>query len=60
MLRIRPAKAGRGALRAPVPVGLEVDLDVYEEGDLDRDLQAEFTLADEVTDDLAECAGGGR
>ena len=44
------------ALRAPVPIGLEVDFDLDEERDLDRDLQAEFTLAEEVTDDLVKCA----
>ena len=42
--------------RPAVPVGLEIDLDVDEEGDLDRDLQAELTLAEKVTDDPAESA----
>ncbi|MGI2036128.1 hypothetical protein ACRQ1B_27505 [Rhizobium panacihumi] len=53
-----------GAFSAPAPVGLEVDLDVDEEGDLDRDFQAELSFAEEVTGNLAEstqtAAGGGK
>ncbi|MBP2449886.1 endonuclease YncB(thermonuclease family) [Rhizobium leguminosarum] len=41
---------------ARVPVGLEVHFDLDEERDLDRDLQAEFPFAEEVTNDLAESA----
>ncbi|WP_458395002.1 hypothetical protein [Rhizobium brockwellii] len=48
---------------APVPVGLERRLDLCQERDLDGQLKAKFSLAEEVTDHLAEdaepAAGGG-
>jgi len=60
----RPAEAGQeGASSTPVPVGFEGHFDLKEEGDLDHELQAELTLAEEVADHLAESteptAGGG-
>ena len=54
--------AAPGASSAPVPIGLERSLDIDEERDLDRELQAELSLAEEVTDHLAESsktAAGG-
>lgn len=57
------AEAARGVLFAPVPVGLERRLDLDEERNLDGQFQAEFPLAEVVTDHLAEgaepTAGGG-
>lgn len=45
-----------GRLSSPVPVGLEVDFDLDEERDLDRELQSQLALAEEVLNDLAEGA----
>ncbi|WP_179869574.1 hypothetical protein [Rhizobium anhuiense] len=56
------AKATHGVSFAPVPIGLERSLDLNEKRDLDRELQAEFSLAEKVTDHLAESsktAAGG-
>ena len=43
-------------LKPSVPVGLEIDFDLDEERDLDRHLQAELALAEEVTDHPGEDA----
>ena len=56
MIEAGPPERAGTALSPSVPIGLEVDLDVNEERDLDRDLQAEFALAEEVADHLGEGA----
>ncbi|WP_419461620.1 WGR domain-containing protein [Agrobacterium tumefaciens] len=48
--------ASKGVLSAPAPIGLEGDLDLDEKRDLDRELEAELSFAEEVAGDFAECA----
>jgi hypothetical protein len=61
--RIEKGRLGGPVLSSPVPIRLERELDVDEEWDLDRDLEAEFPFAEEVTHDVSQgaetTAGGG-
>ncbi|KJF65669.1 hypothetical protein RS75_21805 [Rhizobium nepotum 39/7] len=50
------ARTSTGVLSARAPIGLEGDLDLDEKRDLDRELEAELTLAEEVAGDFAERA----
>ncbi|MCR6727853.1 WGR domain-containing protein [Agrobacterium fabrum] len=50
------ARTSTGVLSAPAPIGLEGDLDVDEKRDLDRELEAELSFAEEVAGDFAESA----
>lgn len=55
--RYRPGEPGPvWRLTPAIPVGLEIDFDLDEKRDLDRDLHTELALAEEVTDHLGEYA----